>query len=73
VIATLERPTTGANVPKQGEPQNEDPQAEERVNFSARVRVSVRRRAKLYAAGHDINLQDLVDQALDDYLRRHGA
>ncbi|GAA0706814.1 hypothetical protein GCM10009548_94750 [Streptomyces malaysiensis subsp. malaysiensis] len=77
MIATLERPTTGANVPKQGEPQNkateEDAQAEERVNFSARVRVSVRRRAKLYAAGNDINLQDLVDQALDDYLRRHGA
>ncbi|MER6138306.1 hypothetical protein [Streptomyces sp. NPDC001815] len=78
MIATLERSTTGANVPKQGEPQdeamgNEGAEAEERVNFSARVRVSVRRRAKLYAAGHDINLQDLVDQALDDYLRRHGA
>ncbi|QIP74738.1 hypothetical protein [Streptomyces sp. VN1] len=65
-------------MPKQGEPQNEaaeneGAQMEERVNFSARVRVSVRRRAKLYAAGHDISLQDLVDQALDDYLRRHGA
>ncbi|WP_406257512.1 hypothetical protein [Streptomyces chartreusis] len=65
-------------MPKQDGPQdeaseNEAAQAEERVNFSARVRVSVRRRAKLYAAGHDINLQDLVDQALDDYLRRHGA
>ena len=68
----------GANVPKQGEPQDEaagteGPEAEERVNFSARVRASVRRRAKLYAAGHDVSLQDLVDEALDEYLRRHGA
>ncbi|MFJ4343552.1 hypothetical protein [Streptomyces sp. NPDC088915] len=73
MIATLERPTKGAHVPKQEQPQNEDAQSEERVNFSARVRVSVRRRAKLYAAGHDVSLQDLVDKALDDYLTRHGA
>ena len=55
--------------------QGEQPTSasEERVNFSARVRVSVRRRAKLYAAGHDVNLQDLMDAALDEYLNRRNA
>lgn len=61
-------------MPKQGEPQDQPtPEQEERVNFSARVRVSVRRRAKLYAAANDVSLQDLVDAALDDYLTRHNA
>jgi predicted HicB family RNase H-like nuclease len=61
-------------VPKQGEPQDQQaPEAEERTNFSARVRVSVRKRAKLYAAGHDVSLQDLVDAALDEYLRKRNA
>ncbi|MFF3061570.1 MULTISPECIES: hypothetical protein [unclassified Streptomyces] len=62
-------------MPQQGEPQPQvpDEEPEERVNFSARVRVSVRKRAKLYAAGHDVSLQDLVDAALDDYLTRHNA
>lgn len=56
--------------------QQEEPQqtpSEERVNFSARVRASVRKRAKLYAAQNDVSLQDLVDTALDDYLTRHNA
>lgn len=77
MIATLDRPTKGANVPKQDQPQNEGTEAgdaqEERVNFSARVRASVRRRAKVYAAANDVNLQDLMDEALDEYLRRHGG
>ncbi|MFJ8855214.1 hypothetical protein [Streptomyces sp. NPDC102437] len=61
-------------MPQQSEPQEpQTPESEERANFSARVRVSVRRRAKLYSAGHDINLQDLVDAALDEYLTRRNA
>ncbi|WP_328974003.1 hypothetical protein [Streptomyces sp. NBC_00239] len=61
-------------MPKQGEPQDQQaPEAEERTNFSARVRVSVRKRAKLYAAGHDVSLQDLVDAALDEYLSKRNA
>lgn len=61
-------------MPKQGEPQEpQTPEAEERVNFSARVRASVRKRAKLYAAVHDVSLQDLVDAALDEYLSKRDA
>ncbi|MFJ8957334.1 hypothetical protein ACIRO1_45315 [Streptomyces sp. NPDC102381] len=61
-------------MPQQGEPKPQTPaESEERTNFSARVRVSVRRRAKLYAAGHDISLQDLVDEALDEYLKNREA
>jgi hypothetical protein len=33
----------------------------------------VRKRARLYAAGHDVNLQDLMDAALDEYLTRRNA
>ncbi|WP_274036740.1 hypothetical protein [Streptomyces sp. MMBL 11-1] len=60
-------------MPQQDEPQQTPEESEERVNFSARVRASVRKRAKLYAAQNDVSLQDLVDAALDDYLTRHDA
>ena len=68
-------------MPKQGESnqsrgrESEGSQSPEdtRVPFSARVRESVRRRARVYAAGHDVNLQDLMDAALDEYLARRGA
>lgn len=55
-------------------PDEQGPQAqdtgEDRVLISGRVRESVRRRMRLYAAGHDVNLQDLLDMALDEYLKR---
>lgn len=71
MLKTLERPTTGVEVPEQqGNAQQPD---EERTNFSARVRTSVRRRARLYAASQDVSLQDLMDAALDEYLSRRGA
>ena len=60
-------------MPQQGDQQPQTPESEERVNFSARVRKSVRTRARLYAAGHDVNLQDLMDEALDEYLTRRNA
>lgn len=63
-------------MPQQGDQQPqtpETPESDPRVNFSARVRESVRRRARLYAAGNDINLQDLMDKALDEYLARRNA
>lgn len=56
---------------EQPQPTTED--TDPRVNFSARVRESVRKRARLYAAGHDVNLQDLMDAALDEYLSRRNA
>jgi predicted HicB family RNase H-like nuclease len=61
-------------VPQQDEPQPQTSEKpEERVNFTSRVRASVRKRARLYAAQNDLSLQDLVDTALDDYLTRHNA
>lgn len=44
-----------------------------RVNFGARVRESVRRRARVWAVQNDLELQDLLDAALDEYLRNRGA
>lgn len=50
------------------------PQAEDtRVNFTTRIWSSTRRRARVYAASHDIDIQELVDQALDEFLRRRDA
>jgi predicted HicB family RNase H-like nuclease len=44
-----------------------------RVNFGARIRASVRKRARLYAVENDIDLQTVIDQAIDEYLRSRGA
>ena len=49
------------------------PADEARVNFGARIRESVRKRARLYAVEHDLELQDLIDQAIDEYLRQRGV
>ena len=32
-----------------------------------------RKRARLYAVEHDIDLQDVIDQAIDEYLRKRGV
>ncbi|MEY9998182.1 hypothetical protein ABIE67_010303 [Streptomyces sp. V4I8] len=45
----------------------------ERVLISGRVRASVRKRLRLYAAAHDENLQDLLDAAIDEYLSKRGG
>ncbi|GAA2110651.1 hypothetical protein [Streptomyces synnematoformans] len=73
VLQTLERPPERGDV---SEEKGKDPQqaeAEERINISARVRVSIRRRARLYAAAQDVSLQDVVDAALDEYLSRRDS
>ncbi|MEU8623058.1 hypothetical protein [Streptomyces sp. NPDC048623] len=46
---------------------------DELVLVSGRVRKSIRRRLKLYAAEHDIKLQVVLDEALDEYLTRREA
>ncbi|MBV9024693.1 MAG: hypothetical protein JO362_13080 [Streptomycetaceae bacterium] len=55
------------------EQEKSAPEAEDRVLISGRVRVSVRRRMKIYAAQHDKSLQDLLDEALDEFLRNRHA
>jgi len=71
VLDVLERPPRRGQVPdEQAEP---DPKAEDKVLISGRVRASVRKRMKVYAAEHDVNLQDLLDKALDEYLTKRKA
>ncbi|MDT0478032.1 hypothetical protein RM863_38545 [Streptomyces sp. DSM 41014] len=48
-------------------------EGEERVLISGRVRASVRKRLRLYAAAHDENLQDLLDRAIDEFLTRNDG
>lgn len=47
--------------------------ADDRTLISGRVRTSVRKRMKLYAAEHDVNLQDLMDEAIDHFLKSKDA
>jgi hypothetical protein len=49
------------------------PTVDARVNFGGRVRESVRKRARIYAVQNDVELQDLLDAALDEYLTRRNA
>lgn len=49
------------------------PADEPRVNFGARIRESVRKRARIYAAEHDVELRDVIDEAIDEYLHKRGA
>lgn len=57
----------------QGGPAPAAPVNDARVNFGGRVRESVRKRARIYAVQNDVELQNLLDQALDDYLSARGA
>ncbi|MBV9650586.1 MAG: hypothetical protein JO296_10655 [Pseudonocardiales bacterium] len=41
------------------------------MNFGGRVPESLRRRARFFAVAHDVDLQDVIAQALAEYLARH--
>ncbi|MEJ8662293.1 ribbon-helix-helix domain-containing protein [Streptomyces sp. MS1.AVA.4] len=60
-------------MPEQRDQRASEAADEERVLISGRVRASVRKRLRMYAAANDENLQDLLDRAIDDYLSRHGG
>lgn len=60
-------------MPEQRDQKAGETADEERVLISGRVRASVRKRLRLYAAEHDENLQDVLDRAIDEYLNRHGG
>ncbi len=51
-------------------PPTVDIRGDTRVNFGGRVRESVRKRARIFAVQNDVELQDLLDAALDEYLTR---
>ena len=42
-------------------------------SFNTRLRRSVQRRLKVYGALHDVKIQDVVNEALDAYLREKQA
>lgn len=74
VLPPLKRSPTGrSRVPdKKKEP---DTEGEELVLISGRVKESVRRRLRLYVAGTDggESQQEVIEAALDAYLRKHGG
>lgn len=70
---TIERPSTAAREGDLPMPPSRQGDNETRVNLGARVRTETRRRAKLFSAVHDLDMQDLVDAALDEYMSRRGG
>lgn len=42
-------------------------------SLTARVDRDFKKRVARYALDHDMEIQDLVIQALEDYLKKHGA
>jgi hypothetical protein len=66
-------PEALAVVPPPAAPRREQEAEERRVNFGARVRASVRYRARLWSVQHEVDLQDLLDEALEEYLTRRGG
>lgn len=72
VLGVLERPPRRGQVPTE-QAQPDPDTGDKKVLISGRVRSSVRKRMKVYAAEHDVNLQDLLDAALDEYLANRKA
>ncbi|MFD4143057.1 hypothetical protein [Streptomyces sp. NPDC058572] len=60
-------------MPEQRDQKAGEATDEERVLISGRVRASVRKRLRMYAAANDENLQDLLDRAIDEYLSSRGG
>ncbi|KFI44496.1 hypothetical protein [Bifidobacterium biavatii] len=50
-----------------------DPDAEPTVNTSMKLLVETRNRLKLYAAAHGLKMQDVVEDAINEYLERMGG
>lgn len=48
-------------------------QGEELVNYGGRIPASLRRRARMYVAAHEIEHQDFLAAAVREYLDRHDA
>lgn len=64
-------PSTGH--PARVERPEPKPPREPLVNFGGRVPESLRRRARFYAVEYEVDLQDLIATALDEYLAKHQA
>ena len=48
------------------------PPTEERVALGTKVRASTRKRLRRYAVDAEVEIRDVVDQAIDQYLRERG-
>lgn len=68
--------TDGSPVSPSAEPREQpvNSQAnEETVNYGGRIPKSLRQRARVYVATHDVEHQEFLAAALHEYLDRHGG
>ena len=55
-------------IPKNRNTKKPESSGEEWVKTSVSLRVSTKRRLKLFAAEHDLRIQEVIDEALETYL-----
>ena len=49
------------------------PPVEATKTIAVDLRESVRKRLRIYAAAHDVKIKTVVNEALDEYLKKRGA
>lgn len=64
-----ERRENSADMPAPAAPASSETA---RVNLNARVRPATRRRVRMYAAARDADMQDVIDNAIVEYLERRN-
>ena len=71
LVATKGQAAPVANVPARSAAPAEEPEANN-VPLNFRVSADLRRRFRVFAANHDLKLNELLRLAFDEYEKRHG-
>jgi hypothetical protein len=71
LVATKGQAAPVANVPQRSAAPAEEPEANN-VPLNFRVSADLRRRFRMFAAAHDLKLNELLRLAFDEYEKRHG-
>jgi len=71
LVATKGQAAPVANVPARSAAPAEDAEANN-VPLNFRVSADLRRRFRVFAANHDLKLNELLRLAFDEYEKRHG-
>ncbi len=71
LVATKGQAAPVANVPARSHAPAEEAEANN-VPLNFRVSADLRRRFRVFAANHDLKLNELLRLAFDEYEKRHG-
>ena len=71
LIATKGQAAPVANIQQRSAASAEEPEANN-VPLNFRVSADLRRRFRMFAAAHDLKLNELLRLSFDEYEKRHG-